>query len=80
MRSGRQRFYARADAAYRKLHIRLYGTAECPPGCPHHGKQPRGRVPRPVRRTGTEVIADRRTRRRRQRGQDERRAVEEDSV
>jgi hypothetical protein len=78
MKSGRQRFLDRADAAYKRLHARLYGTPNCLPGCPHHGKHPRGRVPLPVRRTGTEVIADRRTRRRRQRGQDERRALKEE--
>ena len=39
-----------------------------------------GRTPIPVRRMGTEVIADRRTRRLRDRGAEERAAVEESAL
>jgi len=39
--------------------------------------KPGGRVPRPVRRMGTETIRDRRTRRERDRGASERAAVQE---
>jgi hypothetical protein len=37
----------------------------------------RGRVPRPIRRMGTEIHADSRTHRRRTRGQDERTMINE---
>lgn len=39
-------------------------------------KKPGGRVPAPIRRMGTETIADRRTRGVRQRGQSERAEIE----